>query len=38
MLGYWNSGDPNSGYAGYMNTTVNPLSWAEFIKDFHVTK
>jgi hypothetical protein len=38
MLGYWNSGDPNSGYAGYMNTDVNPLSWAEFVKDFRVTK
>jgi len=34
--GYWNSGDPNSGYAGYMNTDTNPLSWAEFTKDFHL--
>jgi len=35
MLGYWNSGDKNSGYAGYMNTDKNPQSWAEFVKDFH---
>jgi hypothetical protein len=38
MLGYWNSGDPASGYAGYMNTDHNPQSWAEFTKDFHVQR
>lgn len=35
FLGYWNGGD-GTGYNGYMNTTVNPQSWAEFKKDFHV--
>jgi hypothetical protein len=33
--GYWNISDPNSGYDGYMDTTGNPLSWAEYVKDFH---